>query len=151
MFAEYIPQSRMMELFNIFSSSSGESRIELFSFALAEVFSNLKTVILGSYGSYTTIGGVGSYPHNLFSAWINLGIFGFISYLLLILILWIYAVFWYQKISSLTLYKTYIVFLAYLTVALIFSKSYNYLLVGFTVGICSQIFYRLKHENVSKQ
>lgn len=146
-FGDYIPHSRMMELSSIFSSSSGEARNQLFSFALSEVFSSLQNVLIGSYGSYTAIGGVGSYPHNLFSAWINLGIIGFFAYLVLIFLLWLFAIIWYKNRSNLRLYKVYLTFLIYITLALIFSKDYSYMLVGFIVGIYSQLYYRINFKD----
>src|SRR5690606_10666433 len=114
----YIPNSRMMQLFDLEGSSSGKARSEFFSYALLEVFSGLDKVIFGSYGSYVTVGGLGAYPHNIFSAWINLGIIGFILYLFLIFLLWLYAIKWYEKRLNLNLYKVYIVFLIYVTLAL---------------------------------
>lgn len=71
----HLPNNRALELFNLSKSTSWESRENL-------TFLSLKTIsenpILGDYGSYILIGGPGTYAHNILSAWVDLGLFGFI-------------------------------------------------------------------------
>jgi hypothetical protein len=72
------PDNRVLELTDISQSSSGILRHSLTVEALKTIADN---PILGDYGSYP----VGSYAHNILSAWVDLGLFGFV-FLLAILI-----------------------------------------------------------------
>jgi hypothetical protein len=77
-----LPDSRILELFELSISSSALERAHLTDVALATVSQN---PLLGDYGSYfITESGVGSYAHNLLSAWVNLGFLGFMGYAILV-------------------------------------------------------------------
>lgn len=145
---DYVPESRMLQIFDIGSSSSGQARRELMEFSVDKVFSGLPSVIFGDYGAYVSLGGVGSYPHNIFSAWVNLGLFGVFIHFSLFFLLWCNAFFWYRTHSSTALYKIYIFLLFFTTAALMVSKNYSYIFVGFVVGICCQIFLKTKSGEI---
>ncbi len=74
-----LPGSRVWELFNLSQSESANARVDLTQRALQTIGTN---PVLGSYASYMP----GGYAHNILSAWVNLGFFGFI-YLLAMLVL----------------------------------------------------------------
>lgn len=76
---ESLPDSRVWELFNLSQSESANARVDLTQTALQTIGEN---PVLGSYASYMP----GGYAHNILSAWVNLGFFGFI-YLLVMLVL----------------------------------------------------------------
>lgn len=135
---DFLPSSRMFQLLDISSASSFQSRSFLLEYSVKEMLSNPANLLVGSYGHYTAVGGIGSYPHNIFSAWVNLGIVGFVLYLVLVFILWFYAFSWYG-LCGINIYRVYFAFLVVLTLALLFSKDYSYMLVGFVVGLSSQM------------
>jgi hypothetical protein len=74
-----LPTNRMLELIDLSQSTSANARNYLNAQALNTIFSN---PVFGDYGSYAP----GDYAHNLLSAWVDLGIFGFF-YLLMLLII----------------------------------------------------------------
>lgn len=79
-----LPDNRMVQLFDLSENTSWESRNELLDQALSTIESN---PLLGDYGSYVKtarFGGVGDYAHNILSAWVDLGLLGFL-YLCLLL------------------------------------------------------------------
>jgi hypothetical protein len=81
-----LPENRMVQLFDLAENTSWESRNVLLDQALRTIASN---PLLGDYGSYVnagTYGGVGDYAHNILSAWVDLGLPGFL-YLCLLLAL----------------------------------------------------------------
>jgi hypothetical protein len=79
-----LPDNRMVQLFDLSENTSWESRNVLLEQALSTIASN---PLWGDYGSYVNAaiyGGVGDYAHNILSAWVDLGLFGFL-YLCLLL------------------------------------------------------------------
>lgn len=72
------PDSRVWELFDLSHSGSAHARHDLTLQALRTVATH---PLLGDYASYPP----GGYSHNLLSAWVDLGIFGF-AYMLLMLL-----------------------------------------------------------------
>jgi hypothetical protein len=74
----FLPDSRVWELFDLSHSGSAHARHELTLQALRTVAAH---PLLGDYASYPP----GGYSHNLLSAWVDLGIFGF-AYLLFMLL-----------------------------------------------------------------
>ena len=123
--------SRMLEILNILDSSSAQARIGFFNYALSRV---AESPLLGDYGSYVYFGGTGSYPHNIFSAWLNLGLTGFLLYILLIGLLWINIIKFFNQFKDNTEYKILLALLILVSGALISSKEYNYVFIGFLIG-----------------
>ena len=76
--ANHFPESRVWELFDLSRSSSATARHELTEHALHTIAEN---PVLGAYASYPP----GGYSHNILSAWVDLGLFGFV-YMLLMLV-----------------------------------------------------------------
>jgi hypothetical protein len=72
------PESRVWELFDPSGSSSVTSRHELTQHALRTIAAH---PVLGAYASYPP----GGYSHNILSAWVDLGAFGF-AYMLFMLL-----------------------------------------------------------------
>lgn len=73
-----LPHNRILELANITQSSSANIRYHLTLQAIDTINEN---PILGNYASYTP----GDYAHNILSGWVDLGLFGFLFILLLLL------------------------------------------------------------------
>ena len=69
--AHRFPESRIWELFDLSRSSSATARHELTEHALHTIAEN---PVLGAYASYPP----GGYSHNILSAWVDLGLFGFV-------------------------------------------------------------------------
>lgn len=138
----YFPESRMFQLLNIMDSSSAQARFELMGFGL-ELIS--ESPLLGDYGAYTVLGGIGYYPHNLLSAWVNLGIFGFILYLMALFLMWRDAFLGFVKGHKNEFkYQIFIMFLAFVTISFFVSKDYSYMLFGLLVGFHYQYKISLK-------
>jgi len=145
---DYIPSNRIFQLADILNSSSAIERIELLNYSINLIENSF---IFGEYGGYTAKeGSLGSYPHNLFSAWVNLGLFGFLLYVGLLIFIIIQVIKNINRINILNAY--YILFVLSSTsiiLALLFSKEYNHMLVGFTVGVGINFFRtkrKLKYE-----
>jgi hypothetical protein len=76
---QYLPENRTLELLDLSQSSSATLRHQLNVQAL-ETIANYP--LQGNYASYEP----GSYAHNILSAWVDLGLFGFLA--LVALLLW---------------------------------------------------------------
>jgi len=121
----------------VFDSSSGQARLELVRAGWANIVDN---PVFGRYGIYVKHGGsIGAYPHNLLSAWLNLGIIGFIGYLFVI-----FAVLFkalrvarnhINSYSLLALFFAIFIFVAFLT-----SKDYLFMFFGLSVGFSQNIY-----------
>lgn len=144
-----IPKTRIFELDDILSGTSGLQRLEYQENALATIVSN---PIFGGYGSYYKATGPGTYAHNLLSAWVDLGFVGFASYVLALLLValeisrgWLLG-----RVTSLE-YKLAASFGAFTIGALVFSKDYSYILFGLSSGFASRYaFYRKSVRGGSK-
>lgn len=68
--AQALPESRVRELFDLSQSDSAKGRHQLAQRALQTIAEH---PVLGDYASYPP----GEYSHNILSAWVDLGIFGF--------------------------------------------------------------------------
>ncbi|SCZ61514.1 hypothetical protein [Thiohalomonas denitrificans] len=78
---ESLIQSRQLEILDLPSSSSWQSRQWLNEIAIRQV---LDTPVFGYFGGHVVEGGgTGSYAHNMLSGWVNYGVLGFFWYLLL--------------------------------------------------------------------
>lgn len=73
-----VPGNRTLELLDLSHSSSANARHELTLHALSSIREH---PLLGAYGSYPT----GKYAHNIISAWVDLGLLGFVALLALLL------------------------------------------------------------------
>jgi hypothetical protein len=74
-----LPSNRMLELLDLSQSTSANARHELNNQAVVTIEAN---PILGDYASYPP----GDYAHNVLSAWVDLGLFGFIFLLALLIV-----------------------------------------------------------------
>lgn len=134
-FVELIPDSRMFQLIDIGNSSSAKGREDILLFGIEAISNN---PLFGHYGSYTIKGGIGYYPHNITSAWLNLGLVGFSLYLLMFFLLWKDIIKNFFKFRNEVNYKVFFILLLFTTGSLIASKNYSYLLVGLLLGFYSQ-------------
>ncbi|MGI5308732.1 O-antigen ligase family protein [Rheinheimera sp. WS51] len=129
---EMLPDNRMKSIFNIFSTTSANSRSEYFNSALTTISNS---PLFGDYGSYLNEYGQGGFSHNVFSAWVNLGLLGFVLYLSIITSI-IFMVF---KDICVPISNKAFTFKAMLAISvitmLLFSKDYSYMLFGFMVGV----------------
>lgn len=74
-----LPSNRILELLDLSQSTSANARHALKLFAINTIVAN---PLLGDYASYRP----GDYAHNVLSAWVDLGLFGFIFLLALLLL-----------------------------------------------------------------
>ncbi len=133
-----ILENRLLELFtNLESSTSGNARFDTILIALQTISEN---PLFGNYGSYVEIGGIGYYAHSIISAWVNLGLFGFVLYILLFFLMLLYIYIYKYKKSSIE-YKLFLLFFTFTFMAMIVSKDYSYMLMGFLVAFYSRSAY----------
>lgn len=126
------PESRMLQLFLLQESTSFQGRSELNAYGWSLVYEN---PLMGNYGMYVNLGGVGNYPHNLFSAWVNLGVLGFFLYAALFSLLLKYALSNFRKNSGNLIYRIYFIFTLFAAASVMLSKDYSDMSIGFLVGI----------------
>lgn len=81
-------QSRIRNLLDLSQDSSWQLRVEFSYAALDTIKSHFLT---GDYGSQQQFGTVGVYAHNALSAWVDYGLFGFIGFVSVNLLSFVYA------------------------------------------------------------
>lgn len=132
----YIYDSRIWELIvNTDSSTSLNARMETIHVAIESIKSNF---FLGDYGSYVSNLGIGMYAHNLLSAWVDLGFFGFLYFILVL----VYITIKLYTMKNFYLNSEYILlflFFIFYFLAILVSKSYTYMFLGFLIAFCVRL------------
>ena len=132
-----VENSRIFELMRLDESSSAIARSQLMNDAIRTIY---EYPIFGNYGSYVRASGMGSYSHNLLSAWVDLGIFGFLLYglcltgMALVLLRCSHSL--YRRSDLFSLGVGYFVCTSLL---LIFAKEYGYMLFGLSMGLVARL------------
>jgi len=85
---EWLGSSRQAKLLNLSEDSSWAQRIELQAVALNQIMSSW---VLGDFGGHIRVESIGGYAHNALSAWVSLGILGFLLYVGLAVWAWIHS------------------------------------------------------------
>lgn len=135
-----LPSNRILELADLSNSSSANLRHHLTLQAIHTINEN---PILGDYASYKS----GDYSHNILSAWVDLGLFGFI-FLLIILIwpalgLFFNGFFFRTKSGDFLLACSLIC----ITLLLVFtSTTFDNMLIGAALGAYAKYRCRKKYE-----
>lgn len=134
-----LPNNRILELLDLSQSTSATARHHMKIHAL-QTISNYP--ILGDYASYAP----GHYAHNVLSAWVDLGAFGF-TYLLGLLIFPVVLMLVTGYFSKRGCGDFVLAFaLACVTLLLLMtSHFFSDMLIGATVGSFSKYYYRKKH------
>lgn len=137
--SQVIEGNRFMELVYGQESSSAIARSSLSSAAFETIIDN---PVFGGYGSYALVdgGGIGNYAHNLLSAWVDLGIFGFALYLVAFFVMGLVFLEFKSKGGDIDkLSHIAIGFFSYTVLLMLFSKEYGYLLFGLTLGFVARL------------
>jgi hypothetical protein len=134
-----LPDSRILELLNLSQSTSADMRHHLAVYARQTIAAH---PLLGDYGSYEP----GHYAHNVLSAWVDLGLFGFL-YLLAITIVPATPMFFKEYLAGRQRPEFIHAFvLACVTVLLLISAHYfTDMLIGATLGAYSQYRFERKY------
>ena len=129
-----VPESRILELFNLVESTSFLARQFLQQSAIESISSN---PLLGDYGGYTSSLGLGGYPHSILSAWVNGGLIGFMLYVAVL-------VFLFKDLFLTTVRESFLAgdFLHFALVSaaligVIFSKNQFYEVLAISVGFAA--------------
>ena len=126
------------------SSTSFEGREE-FSIKAWQVIQNHPLV--GDYGYYIDIYGIGSYAHNILSAWADFGILGFILFLGLSIYLLIFSLnkIIFKKSSD---KKICLLFLFSITLILgyLTAKDYSFMFFGLSLGLYVNYLQSIKYK-----
>lgn len=133
-----IPDNRVWELFNLAQSDSSQARHHMTLLALDTIAEH---PLLGEYASYSH----GQYAHNILSAWVDLGLFGFV-YLLCMLVpatLLLFAGGWSRRPRS----GEFLLALALLCMALLLlvtAKTFDDMVGGAALGAYARYRGRLR-------
>jgi hypothetical protein len=127
-----LPNNRILELLDLSQSSSANTRHHLSVHAMQTIAAH---PLLGAYASYSP----GNYSHNILSAWVDLGLFGLI-YLLAIIIIPAIPMFFREYLAARRSGTFLLGFsLACITVLLLLTSHYfTDMLIGATLGAYSQ-------------
>ncbi|WP_082632573.1 O-antigen ligase family protein [Chryseobacterium sp. IHB B 17019] len=124
----FIGLEKVTVLFNLEKDESWIERKEFLNEGLNTIKNN---IIFGKYGNYEE----GKYIHNILSAWVDLGLFGFlVLFLSLTFILFEALKIIYVEHAQ----KKDVLFLGFaltIFIVAVFSKQYTYPLIGFCVGM----------------
>jgi hypothetical protein len=134
-----LPDNRILELLDLSQSTSANKRHHLTVYAEHTISAH---PLLGDYASYT----LGYYSHNVLSAWVDLGLFGFV-YLLALTALPAVPMFFKEYFAGRRRPEFIHGFaLACVTLLLLISSHYfTDMLIGATLGAYSQYRYERKH------
>lgn len=134
-----LPDNRVLELLDLSQSTSANKRHHLTLYAKQTIAAH---PLLGDYASYK----LGYYSHNVLSAWVDLGLFGFV-YLLAITALPAVPMFFKEYFAGRRRPEFIHGFgLACVTVLLLISSHYfTDMLIGATLGAYAQYRYERKH------
>lgn len=134
-----LPDSRILELLNLSQSTSASIRHHLTAHALQTISSY---PIFGDYASYPP----GYYSHNILSAWVDLGIFGFL-YLIAIVMLPAIPLLMREYFSARD-HGDFVLCLALASVTILLLYTSHYftdMLIGATLGAYSKFNYGRKY------
>lgn len=135
-----LPHNRILELANISQSSSANLRHHL---TLQAINTINKNMILGDYASYTP----GNYAHNILSGWVDLGLFGFL-FILSLLLRTVFLLFFNgflrrEKSEDFLLACSLIC----ITLLLVFtSTTFDNMLIGAALGAYAKYRCKIKYE-----
>jgi hypothetical protein len=134
-----IPDNRILELFDLSHSTSAIARHHLNEHAI-QTISNYP--ILGDYASYAP----GHYAHNVLSAWVDLGIFGFIYLLALMIVpsIWMIITGYFSGKNNGDFALAFAMACATILL-LVKSHFFSDMLIGATLGAYVRYEHRKKH------
>lgn len=135
-----LPNNRILELLDLSQSSSAAKRQHLSMHAMNTI---ARFPVFGDYASYAP----GFYSHNVLSAWVDTGLFGFLFVLGMVIVpalqMFIKGYFFNIKSPRFILGFS----LACITVLLLFTSHYfTDMLIGATLGAYSAFRYGRKHD-----
>lgn len=131
----YLYNNRIWELINDFESSTSlNARFETIIYAFETIKNNF---LLGEYASYIYTMGLGYYAHNLISAWVDLGLIGFLMYLSILIILFFKLII-YRRYNNSTEYILFFIIFVFYTLSILVSKDYTFMFLGFLIGFSAR-------------
>jgi len=134
-----LPDNRILELLDLSHSTSANKRHHLNMHAMQTVTAH---PFLGDYASYAP----GNYAHNIMSAWVDLGLFGF-AYLIAIMIIPAIPIFFREYFAGRRNGNFILGFSLVCVTSLLLLTSHYFtdMLIGATLGAYAQYQYRRKH------
>jgi len=134
-----LPDNRILELLDLSHSTSANKRQHLSDHAMHTIAAH---PLLGDYASYAP----GYYSHNILSAWVDLGLFGFL-YLIAILVLPAFPMFLREYFASRRNGNFILGFSAMCSTVLLLLTSHYFtdMLIGATLGAYAQYQYGRKY------
>jgi hypothetical protein len=137
----HLPNNRILELLDLSHSTSAIARHHLTEQAMQTISAY---PIFGDYASYAP----GHYSHNVLSAWVDLGIFGFV-FLLAVLILPAFPMFLSGVFSKRDRGDFVLGFTLVCITVLLLAKSHYFtdMFISATLGVYSKHHYRRRHAS----
>lgn len=126
--ARSLPDQRMFALLDLGDDQSAIERARVFELALGTI---ADSPLFGAYASYPP----GDYAHNIFSAWVDLGLVGFILLAILLVAPSTSLLGKFLKYSRSDLYVQSLASLMVTLLLLAFAKSYTYQLMPIAIGL----------------
>lgn len=140
---QYFPYSRGLLIFSLQGDNSLSQRLNQLERGLAVISNNYLT---GDYASYKE----GEYIHNILSAWVDLGLIGFLYYIILILFCSIYSILIKMRSDSNNIYlESAICFFLISIILLAVAKTFTYLLVPISIGLLANSLQK-KNKSLEK-
>lgn len=134
-----LPDNRILELLDLSQSSSANKRAHLTVYAIHTIS---QFPVFGDYASYTP----GFYAHNVLSAWVDTGLFGFLFVLaLLVLPLMQMGLRGFFRPRQSSVFILAFAFACITLLLLVKSHYFTDMLIGATLGSYSRYRYRRKH------
>ncbi|HYD78293.1 MAG TPA: O-antigen ligase family protein [Paucimonas sp.] len=149
---DLLPANRSLQLLDLANASSWEARNFLLSEALDTIAEH---PLLGDYGSYFHLfASSGSYAHNIFSAWVDLGFAGFVWLLCMIVLplrrLGAALVAGKESAGARGFMLTFsLLFVTF--VMLIAAKSFTYMMIGAALGLHARYSHSARHSRHRKE
>jgi hypothetical protein len=123
-----LPEHRVFNLLRIGSDDSARERIAGISEAIETI---TKSPLLGNYASYTS----GQYAHNIISAWVDLGLLGFVLLLIILVIPTWKLTRSFAKCRDDPLYVLTLCMFFMSILLLLFAKQFTYQTIPLGVGL----------------
>ncbi|HIE59536.1 MAG TPA: O-antigen ligase domain-containing protein [Sulfurovum sp.] len=135
---QFLLHNRLFELLlDRENSTSGNARLNTIILAVQTI---QDYPLFGNYGSYIEVGGIGWYAHSIISAWVDLGLFGFLIYIFMFFLMFLYLIM-HRNRKNTPEYKLFFLFYVFVFLAMLVSKNYSYMLFGFLVAFYSRSAY----------
>lgn len=133
-----IADSRQFEVLDLARSTSWSERLQLSEFAWRQISEHPIMGVFGGHYYANDKGELGSYAHNILSAWVSFGFFGFAMYLALASWAFIASIIGFAR-SSTPLWRLSLYLNAFSFILIIFAKEFLWATIALGWGTYIQV------------